>query len=97
MARIITKGLIGAEDLSLGTGTFTRATSVGGTQVLHQINLSTFAQLVPVNFASLPAPAEGMLAAVTDSTVNTFGTAITVGGGTYNVLAFYNGTNWVVV
>src|SRR5690348_11257787 len=39
MARIITKGLIGYEDLSVGTSTFSRATSVGGTQTLHQIGL----------------------------------------------------------
>lgn len=38
MARIITKGLIGVQDLSLGTSTFTRATSTGGTQTLNQIN-----------------------------------------------------------
>jgi hypothetical protein len=37
MARLITKGLIGQQDLSLGTGTFTRATSTGGTQTLNQI------------------------------------------------------------
>ena len=38
MARIITKALIGQQDLSLGTSTFTRATSTGGTQVLNQIS-----------------------------------------------------------
>lgn len=38
MARIITKGLIGQQDLSLGTSTFIRATSTGGTQVLNQIS-----------------------------------------------------------
>lgn len=37
MARIITKGLIGQQDLNIGTSTFTRATSTGGTQVLNQI------------------------------------------------------------
>lgn len=38
MARIITKGQIGQQDLSIGTSTFTRATSTGGTQVLNQIS-----------------------------------------------------------
>jgi len=38
MARIITKGLIGAEDISFGTSTFTRSTSTGGTQTLHQVS-----------------------------------------------------------
>lgn len=35
---IITKGLIGMEDLSLGTSTFTRATSTGGTNTLTQVD-----------------------------------------------------------
>lgn len=49
-----------------------------------------------VTFANLPAaPVEGMLAAVTDSTVNTWGTVI-AGGGANHVLAYYNGTNWIV-
>lgn len=34
---IITKGLIGLEDLSLGVGTFTRSNSTGGTIVLTKI------------------------------------------------------------
>lgn len=37
MARIITKGLIGLQDFSQGTGTFSRSTSTGGTQTLTQI------------------------------------------------------------
>jgi hypothetical protein len=49
-----------------------------------------------VTFANLPAaPVEGMVAWVTDSTVNTWGTVI-VGGGANHVLACYNGTNWTV-
>ena len=38
MARIITKGLIGAQDVNFGTSTFTRSTSTGGTQTLNQIS-----------------------------------------------------------
>jgi hypothetical protein len=38
---------------------------------------------------------EGARAAVTDSTVNTWGTAI-AGGSTNHVLAYCNGTNWTV-
>jgi hypothetical protein len=50
-----------------------------------------------VLFANLPAtPAFGMLAIITDSTVNTWGTPITVGGGTYTALSWYNGTDWTV-
>lgn len=33
----VTKGLIGLEDISQGTGTFDRATSLGGTQTLTQL------------------------------------------------------------
>lgn len=38
MARVITKGLIGQEDINFGTGTFTRATSTGGTQTMTQVS-----------------------------------------------------------
>lgn len=49
-----------------------------------------------VAFASLPAtPVEGMLVPVTDSSTGTWGATIT-GGGANHVLAYYNGTNWVV-
>jgi len=41
MARIITKGLIGMEDLNAGSGTFTRATSTGGTQTMTLVPLFT--------------------------------------------------------
>lgn len=40
MARIINKGLIGQEELALGTSTFTCSTSTGGALALHQINLT---------------------------------------------------------
>jgi hypothetical protein len=49
-----------------------------------------------VTFANLPAaPVEGMLCAVTDASVNTWGSII-AGGGANHVLAYYNGTNWTV-
>jgi hypothetical protein len=38
---IITKGLIGVEDLNVGSGTFTRSNSTGGTITLTKINLSS--------------------------------------------------------
>lgn len=38
MTRIITKGLLGSQDLSLGTSTFSRTTSTGGTITLNQIS-----------------------------------------------------------
>ena len=37
MARIITKGLIGAQDINFGTVGFTRSTSTGGTQTLNPV------------------------------------------------------------
>lgn len=46
-------------------------------------------------FASLPAGVEGMLVAVTDSTTTVVGATI-AGGGANHVLAYYNGTAWVV-
>lgn len=49
-----------------------------------------------VTFANLPAaPVEGMLAVVSDASVNTWGTAI-AGGGANRVLAYYNGAAWTV-
>jgi hypothetical protein len=56
MARIITKGLLGLEDLAIGTSTFTRATSVGGMQVLHQINATNLGSGFPVNLSSPIVP-----------------------------------------
>jgi hypothetical protein len=37
LAGIVTKGQIGYEDIATGTSTFTRTTSTGGTQVMHQL------------------------------------------------------------
>src|SRR5271166_2167975 len=49
-------------------------------------------------YASLPgSPTLGQIVCVTDSTVATWSTPITVGGGTHFVLAWWNGTNWTVV
>jgi hypothetical protein len=56
---------------------------------------STPGNSVPVTFANLPQPVTGMIAVVTDSTVNTWG-AVVAGGGANLVGAFYNGTNWTV-
>lgn len=51
----------------------------------------------PTTFASLPSPpSNGMIRAVTDSSVNTWGTTIT-GGGANHVIAHYNGSNWTVI
>lgn len=56
MARVITKGLISLQDLALGTSTFTRATSTGGTQTLNQINSSNLGSGFPLNLSSPVIP-----------------------------------------
>ncbi len=49
-------------------------------------------------YAALPgSPTLGQVVCVTDSTVNTWGATITVGGGTHFVLAWFNSVNWTVV
>lgn len=53
--------------------------------------------LKPVAYSGLPgAPSFGTIAAVSDSTTNTWGATIS-GGGSDKVLAFYNGSNWTVI
>ena len=48
-------------------------------------------------FAKLPAtPQVGMVFCITDSTVNTWGSTV-AGGGSFTVLAWYNGTAWKVI
>lgn len=52
----------------------------------------------PVTFAHLPsAPIVGQFAIVSDSTTNTWGAAVTVGGGGFQVLVWWNGTNFTVI
>lgn len=60
------------------------------------LNNSTGFQIDPVLFVDLPDAMSGQLACISDSTVNTWG-AVVAGGGTYTVLAFYNGTSWTVI
>lgn len=55
-------------------------------------------QLTATTFAKLPAASasnEGMYAAITDSTTNTWGATIT-GGGSLHVLAYCDGSVWSV-
>jgi hypothetical protein len=62
------------------------------------IENSVGVQLKAITFAQLPAdPQVGMLCCISDSNRgSTWGQTITAGGGPYIVLAFYDGTNWVV-
>lgn len=47
-------------------------------------------------FSSAPTVTEGAIQAFTDSTTNVNGTTI-VGGGTFHVLGYYDGTTWKVI
>lgn len=63
----------------------------------EHINATTGSFIAPIPFAKLPSPFRtGMVACISDSTVNTWGSVI-AGGGLFTVLAFYNGTNWTVL
>ncbi len=63
----------------------------------EHIDASTGYNIDPVPFAGLPATfGVGTIACITDSTVNTMG-AVVAGGGSFTVLAWYNGTNWTVI
>jgi hypothetical protein len=51
---------------------------------------------IPSNATNLPNPATlGQRSFVTDATLNTFGSLV-VGGGTFKVPVYYDGTNWYV-
>jgi hypothetical protein len=63
----------------------------------HQIENSTGYALTPVAFNNLPAGAAGMIASISDSTVNSWGATIAIGGGPFTVLAWYNGSAWKVI
>lgn len=61
-----------------------------------EINANKPVLLPTYAFSAIPAsPVTGWEINVSDSSVNTWGTAIT-GGGTFNVKARYNGTAWTV-
>lgn len=87
-----------------GSGAVTAATSLnltGGTGGLAlKGGLGGLEIAESFTFTNLPAiPALGMLAIVTDSAVNLWGTTVTAAGiGTpYTVLAWFNGTVWTVI
>lgn len=75
-----------------------------GAMADHLSNAVGYA-LTPILFEDLPAvPAKGMICCISDSTVNAWGSIISVGGGvgappgtTFAVLAWYNGAAWTVI
>lgn len=57
-----------------------------------------YLQIIASTYAGLPgSPSQGDIATITDSTVNTWGASVTVGGGSHKVLVWYNGTNWTCI
>ena len=72
------------------------ATDIPGTLKLTALDI------LPVQFYELPACTAGTLGtegsprSIIDSLVNTQGSTVTAGGGTYHVLLYCNGTNWIV-
>jgi hypothetical protein len=93
-AAVIRIGINNAETCRFGSdGSFLVGTSTNGGAgnivALHAL------RSIAGTFANLPTAAEGMVAAVTDSTTVVWGATIT-GGGSNHVLAYYNGTNWTV-
>ena len=91
------EGLV-SEDIQLGHGTVQVSQPGGGTATGTKVSLSTFQESTGELFAALPAASvgKGQLRVVSDSTTATAGATIT-GGGANFVLAWSNGTNWVVV
>lgn len=87
-----------AEDLELGHGTVTVNMPAGGTATGTKIALSTFQEDTGELFSALPSASvgKGQLRVVRDSSTATAGATIT-GSGANFVLAWSNGTNWVVV
>lgn len=71
--------------------------SMAAQRVLNELRTAVLQQRLPTPFANLPLPAtEGMVFAITDSTVNTWGSTI-AGGGANHVLGYFNGTHWTVI
>lgn len=104
----LANNFLNANDLIIfvyGANTANTANNVAQTSVMTVTNYSNsfFGIVTPVLtlqtviFSNLPTPANGMLINISDANVATWGTNITIGGGTHNVLARYNGTNWTVV
>ena len=86
----VTKALIGEEDLNIGTGTVSRATSTGGTTTITKLNISSL--------ATAPTTLEVDSATPTVSANSVFKTANTVATTITN---FVDGTSgqiiWVII
>lgn len=92
--KTIVKGLIGREDFSLGSGTFLRTTSNGGSQTMHQVSLPPASYISASQFtgvdntdrinqaiAALPKNASGGPTGVVDAT----GLPNETSGGSQNI------------
>ncbi len=89
-----------AEDIRTGLDSAqVQVTMPGGGQALGTpVNLGTFKEGTGETYAALPAASafKGGLRTVNNSTTKTPGATVS-GGGSYFVLVWSNGTNWVVV
>jgi hypothetical protein len=98
MVGAVTDGAVGGGGVVTGGGSKSLMVFYDGTSWLIAAG-QTGAETVTVRsitFADLPtAPVQGMLTCVRDSNRDGYGQRIT-GTGPYIVLAFYDGTDWVV-
>jgi hypothetical protein len=72
---------------------------IGSVSASRPANIYAHTAITPgrgVVVASLPTPATGMIARVTDATAPTIGTTVAGGGAAY-ALVNYNGANWTVI
>lgn len=60
-------------------------------------NVQTGLVATGYQYSKLPAAVLGAVAVISDSTVNTWGSNVTVGGGSFKVMAWYNGSHWSVI
>ncbi len=55
------------------------------------------AALTQITFSELPSsPTTGLIVSISDSNTETWGATVS-DGGSYSILAWYNGTNWTVL
>lgn len=83
-----------------GRTTANTANSIAQTAIMNVSNSASALFTFPFptyTFSTLPTAAAGVLVNISDANTITWGANITVGNGTHNVLARYNGSNWTVV
>jgi len=80
MAKTFRKDLLGVEDISVGVGTFSRGTSVGGTQTITKVNLNGLVNTITsVSTTPYAASSSGLYLVDTTSASITFNLPTAVG------------------